>query len=192
MKKETKKEIGEYVLSAVEMLGISLLFSLFALIFLADKIPNAVKFVVGILFSVPIFWTTFTKGKRCGEALFKRSAKTTLSELHEEKGFQIPYYKCIFHVIGYVVPLTVLFVVAICLRSAGVRMAGMIFIFPYTLILYSVHAIDTKIVQPYSLPLFLLYVFAVAGMFIAGYLIGLYRLKRRHGEIENEIRMYDN
>lgn len=50
MKKQTKKEIVSYVLSTLFLYGFSLVFSLLSLIFIADKIPKWVQFVVSFVF----------------------------------------------------------------------------------------------------------------------------------------------
>ncbi|MDE6398116.1 MAG: hypothetical protein K2L51_02235, partial [Clostridiales bacterium] len=94
MKKETKKDIQAYVFSTLMLYGFSLLFSLLSLIFIIDKIPDWLKCVVSFVFMAPVFYLAYIQGKSHGEKLFKARAKTTLSDIHSEEGFELPYYRC--------------------------------------------------------------------------------------------------
>ena len=76
MKKQTKQNIKRYVLSCFTIYGISLLFSLFSLIFILDIMPGWLQFVVSFVFIAPTMFMLFSQGKVQGEKLFKLRAKT--------------------------------------------------------------------------------------------------------------------
>ncbi len=193
MTKETKKNIGRYAISSISLLGFSLVFSLFSFIFIvSDKIPAWVRIIVSFVFIAPIIYLAFSQGKTQGERLFKAHAKTTLSDLHEEMPLDIPYYKCVFHVLGFAVPLTVLYIIAVILKSNAVRFAAMIFEFPVALLFSSANIIKLNVTTPLTLAVFIPYTFIVAGVFVFGYILKIQQLKRRHAEIKSELRSFDN
>ncbi len=192
MKKETKKNVISYLTSTLALYGCALIFSLFSLIFFIDKIPKVVQCIVSFVFMAPTFYMAFAQGRGKGDRLFKAKAKTTLNDIHGEIALEIPYHKCVFHVIGFVLPLTFLFVLATILHSTAVRFVGMLFTFPVALLFSSINVLDTSKVMPSSLAIFLPYIFLLAGTFVMGYIFRVRTLKRQHGNIENEIRMFDN
>ena len=104
----------------------------------------------------------------------------------------MPYHRCVFHVIGFVAPLLLIIVFAVIFRSSVLRLIVFAFEFPVALLFSSVGVIDTAVTSPIMLALFIPYTLLLAGMFVLGYILMLYRLKRRHAEIESEIRMFDN
>lgn len=193
MTKETKKEIGRYAVSSISLLGFSLVFSLFSLIFIvSDKIPAWARIVVSFIFIAPTIYIALTQGKAQGERLFKAHAKTTLSDLHGEMPIEIPYYKCVFHVLGFVVPLTVVYVIAVILKSNALRLAAMIFEFPVALLFSSAKVIKLDVTTPLTLAVFIPYTLIVAGVFVFGYIRKILQLKKRHAEIKSELRSFDN
>lgn len=174
------------------MYGFSLIFSLLSLIFIYEKIPNWVQFLISFVFIAPIFYFSFMQGKSSGEKMFKSRAKTTLADIHSGRGINIPYYKCVFHVIGFVVPLYVIFILSVILKNTVLRLVAMIFAFPAALMFSSINVLSLSNVTPITLAIFLPYVLLEAGMFVLGYFLKSYALKRQHGNIENEIRAFDN
>lgn len=192
MKKETKKEIVRYVLTSLTLYGFALVFSLLSLIFIVDKIPNWVQFIVSFLFIAPTFYISFIQGKSNGEKLFKARAKTSLTDLHAEEAIDLPYHKCVFHVLGFVVPLVLCTVFAVIFKNTVLRIIVYGFEFPMALMFSSVHVMDLSVSSPIMLAAFLPYTLLLAGMFILGYLLSLYRLKRRQADIQSELRMFDN
>lgn len=192
MKKQTKKEIVSYVLSTLFLYGFSLVFSLLSLIFIADKIPKWVQFVVSFVFIAPILYIAYVQGRTQGEKLFKARAKTSLTDLHAEQAICLPYHKCVWHVIGFCVPLVLCTVFAVALKNTVFRLIVLAFEFPVALMFYSVGVIDIAVASPIMFAIFVPYALIVAGIFVLGYLLTLYRLKRRQADIESEIRMFDN
>lgn len=192
MKKETRKEIGRYVLSSLTIMGISLLFSLLSLIFLIDKIPSWLKFAVSLIFIAPIVFVSFNQGKSQGEKLYKGLAKNSLSDIHAEQAVDIPMYKCIFHVLPYVVIMFALFIASVLAKSTQVRFVGLLFEFPIALLFYSVKGLNLQVVRPSCLAVFLPFTLIVAGCFVLGYVLSIIRLKRSYAEIKSELRSFDN
>lgn len=192
MKKETKQNLGKYTLTAITMYAFSLLFSLLSLIFIIDKIPSWLKFVVSFIFIVPILYISFLQGKSSGEKLFKARAKTTLSNLHAEEAIAIPYHRCVYHVLGFVVPLLFVLIFAVIFDNGVLRLILYAFEFPAALLFSSVGVLPLHTASPIMLAVFIPYTLIVAGMFVLGYLLKAYRLKRQHADIESEIRMFDN
>ncbi|MCI8412743.1 MAG: hypothetical protein HFE47_01430 [Clostridia bacterium] len=192
MKKETKKEIGGYVMSNLTILVFSLIFSLLALIFIIDKIPKWLQFVISFVFMAPVFFIVFSQGKNRGERIFKEHAKTTLDNIHGEQAIEIPYHKCVYHVIGFVSLMLIFCVLATALKNTVLRMFVFIFEFPAVLLFSSVGALALDVVTPVTLAIFIPYTLIEAGMFVLGYFFQIRKLRRRHADIENEIRMFDN
>lgn len=192
MQKETKNNLKSYVFSTVALYGFSLLFSLFSLIFIIDKIPAWVQFAISFLFMAPTFFVAYVQGRTQGEKLFKAHAKTSLRDLHNEEGLYLPWHKCLFHVIGYIVPLFLLYIIAVIAKNQIVRLVAMIFQFPAALAFYGLRVLDLAVVTPLTLAIFLPYTLLVAGTFVGGYVLKIYRLKKQQADIESEIRMFDN
>lgn len=192
MKKETKKEIASYAISSLMLFAFSLIFSLFSLIFFIDKIPNVVQFLISFIFIAPTFYIAFVQGRHQGERLFKANFRTTLNDLHSEHEIKIPYYKCIFYVLGFIVPLIILLIVAVIAKSTSVRLIVLAFEFPVALMFSSINVLNMKIVTPLTLAVFVPYTLLIAGMFILGYVLKILALRRQHANIESEIRMFDN
>ena len=79
MTKETKKEIGRYAVSSISLLGFSLVFSLFSLIFIvSDKIPAWARIVVSFIFIAPTIYIALRKNneqKSCDDLYCAHSGK---------------------------------------------------------------------------------------------------------------------
>ena len=192
MRPETKRNVKRYAMTHILIYGISLLFSLLSLIFIVDKIPSWVQFLVSFVFMAPVFYMSFMRGKEQGERIFKENAKTTLDNLHSEEAIVLPYRKCIFHVLYYVIPLFIVTILTVTVRKTALRLIVFALTFPVVLLFSSVGAYDTKTCSPVLAAFVLPYVLLVAGTFVLGYILQIVRSKRRHAAIENEIRMFDN
>ena len=82
MDKTNKNEIKRYVLSTLTLYGFSLIFGLLSMIFIIDKIPEWLQFVISFVFVAPTAYISFSQGKAQGEKKFKEKAKTTLTDIH--------------------------------------------------------------------------------------------------------------
>ncbi len=192
MKKETKREVKRCLTSVFFLYVFSLLFSLFSLIFIIDKIPNPIKFILSFVFMAPVFLFAYIQGKSNGEKLFKENVHPALDDLHDAKEIKIPYYRCVYHVLGYVVPLLIIFVAAVITKSRATRLVGFAFTFPVVLLFSSVHVIDFAVVTPVTLAVAVPYVLLVGGAFVLGYVLRAHRLKAQHGNIQSELRSFNN
>lgn len=192
MNKSTRKRIGRYALSSLMLYLFALVFSLLSLIFIVDKIPAWGKFIASFVFIVPVFYISYIQGKMQGEKLFRERASTTLSDIHAEVRLQLPYHYGVFHVLGFAVPLLLLIVFAVIFKNTALRLIVFAFEFPIGLLFSSVKVFDTAVSSPLMLAIFIPYTLLLAGMFVLGFALAMYRLKRRQAEIESEIRMFDN
>ncbi|MCI8488081.1 hypothetical protein [Pumilibacter intestinalis] len=192
MDKTKKNEIKRYVLSTLTLYGFSLIFGLLSMIFIIDKIPEWLQFVISFVFVAPTAYISFSQGKAQGEKIFKENAKTTLTDIHSEQALKIPEYKCVFHVIGFIVPLYILLILAVILKNNVLQFIAVIFEFPAALMFSSVGLLDLAKPSAVTLAVFLPYALVIAGLFVLGYILSVLRLKRRHADIKSELRTFDN
>lgn len=192
MKKETKKALKEYLATSGILYLFSLVLSLFSVIFILDKIPKWIQFIVSFFFMAPLFYLAFVNGLSSGEKMYKENAQVALGDLHSAQSMSLPYYKCIFHVLGYVVPLCLLFTVATLAKVQVLKVVGCGFIFPVVLLFSSINVISAAKVSLLDLAVILPYIVLLAGVFVFGYLLKAWRLKKQHAQLQGELRSFDN
>ncbi|MDE7395561.1 MAG: hypothetical protein K2M95_05550 [Clostridiales bacterium] len=192
MKKETKKALKGYLATAGVLYLFSFVLSIFSVIFILDKIPKWIQFIVSFLFMAPLFYLAFANGLASGEKMYKENAQVALGDLHGEKSVSLPYYKCIYHVLGFVLPLCLLFTVAILAKVQVLKVIGCGFVFPVVLLFSSINVISAAKVALIDLAVVLPYILVLAGTFIFGYIFKAWRLKKQRAELQSELRSFDN
>lgn len=191
MKKE-RKPVVEYLISSLVILAVSLIFSIISIVFFADTIPGWVQFLVSFVFIAPIWFLTFTQGKGAGEKLYKKRSETSLNDIHRSVAIDIPYYKCIYHVLVYAVPLLILTILCVILDNVGVHLAVALFIMPITLMFSSINVIAMTNLNFVLLIIYVLYILIISGAFILGFFLKIAALRRQQRDIENELRQFNN
>ena len=192
MTKETKRNIGNYAVSSLAIYGFSLIFGLLSMIFIIESIPVWIRFIVSFVFIAPTAYIVFARGKTQGEKLFKSYAKTTLSDIHSEQSLNLPVYKSVFHILGFIVPIIILLILSVIIKNNVLQFMAVVFEFPLALMFMSVGALSLAIPSWKTLVVFIPYTLLLAGLFILGYVLSVYRLKRRHADIKSELRTFDN
>ena len=185
---EKSKVIGRYALSSLSILVFSLLFSVLSLIL--TMVPAWVRIVGSFVFIVPSIMIIFHQGKVQGEKLYKKCSTADLSDIHSEQGIKLPYYKSVYHVIGFVGFMFIMLVLTVAIKNNILQFITMLFEFPMTLLFWGV--LDFTVVSPILFAIFVPYTLILAGTFVGGYVLQAYKLKRQRGDIENELRSYDN
>ena len=192
MNAERKSAIKDYASTTGMLYLFSLMLSMFSVVFIIDAVPKWIRFLVSFLFLAPLFYLAFYQGLTSGEKLYKKAAKSVLGDLHGMKQVHAPYYKCIYYVIGYVLPLWIVFIVATITKLTLVRFIGLAFTFPIMLLFSSVKVLDLGAVKPVDLAVFLPYVLVLAGVFAIGFVLKVQRLKKQQADIQSELRSFNN
>lgn len=192
MAKKKNRPIVSYILSSLMMLGFSIVFSLLSLIFALDKIPGWVQFIVSLVFTAPTVYITLVQGRNKGERLYKEYSQTSLRDLHSGNEVKLPLYKCVYHVLGFAVPLIILIVLGFILRNNILQVIPALILFPMTLLFMSVKALNLASVTWVPLVIYIPYVLILSGVFILGYLLRIAALKKQQSDIESELRTFNN
>lgn len=191
--KKQRKPIATYCISSLLMYGYTFIFSIAALVFLIDKIPAWVQIVMGPLFLAPVVVMYFFMGKKEGEALYKSCTTGTLIDIHDKAPVKVPLYKMVYHVLGFAVPLIILALIAGLARVGAVRGILSFLLMPITVFFIGTGAVDFAAgVGLESIYIFVPFILAFCVVFCVGFYIGAMKLKRQQGEIESELRSFDN
>ena len=170
----------------------SIIFSVAATVFIIDKIPDWVKIIMGVLFIVPVCALFFITGRKEGESMYREATRGTLTVIHDKTPVKIPAYKCIFHVVGFGAPLIVLTVIAAFAKAAFLRGIVSFILMPATVTFIGLGIIDFETVSLNLLYTYIPVIIIICGVFVFGYMKSVLLLKRRQGEIESELRSFDN
>lgn len=191
--KKKRKPIVTYLMSSLFMYGYTFIFSIAAMIFLLDKIPHWLQAVMGIVFLAPVVAMYFLMGKREGEELYKNCAAGTLTKVHDKAPLTIPRYKALYHVIGFAAPTILLALIAGFTGSAGTAGVVAFLFMPVTLFFLGCGIVTLPIDKLYTaIYIFVPAVIILSLIFVAGFLFSIYKQKRQQGEIESELRSFDN
>lgn len=191
MKKQSKP-IVTYIKTSLLLYGYALIFSIAAMVFLIDKIPAWVQAIMGILFLAPIVITYFLTGRREGETLYKQSTAGTLTAIHDKAPVKVPLYKMIYHVIGFAAPLILLAVIAGAAHVTVLRGIVAFILMPITVMFLGFGALDLGVATVSVIYIYVPFVILLCLVFCAGFYYSAMKLKRQQGEIESELRSFDN
>ncbi len=192
MAKKKRKPWQQYLSTSGMMYVYSLLFSVAAMVFLMDNIPAWVQIIMGILFAVPVYALFYISGKREGEEMYKDISKGTLTTIHDKAPMKVPVYRSVLYTLGYAVPLIVLTLIAAFGRIAIVRGIVSIFLMPATLVYLGAGVLNFDEVTLNLLYIYLPVIVFGCGVYVFGYLKSVLIMRRRQGEIESELRSFDN
>lgn len=192
MAKKKKKPIAGYLSTTLMMYVYSLIFAIASVVFLIDKIPNWVQIGIGILFSVPIYMLFFLSGKREGEDLYRSVSKSTLAQVHDRAPIKVPAYRCVFHTLGYALPLILLAIIAAATKNAVVRGILAFIMMPVTLVYLGAGVFTYDAVTANVLYIYIPVIVFGCLVYAAGYMKSILIMKKRQGEIETELRSFDN
>lgn len=192
MAKKKRKPWQNYLLTSGSMYLFTLIFSVAALVFIADKIPDWVQILMGILFMTPILAMFYLSGKREGEDMYKELSKGAMTQIHDKAPLKVPAYRCIFHTLGYAIPLTLLTIIAACAKVAFLRGILSVILMPVSLIYLGAGVLNFDVITLNLLYIYLPAILLGCLVYCGGYLQSVLLLKRRQGEIESELRSFDN
>lgn len=186
-----RKPIAEYFFSGVKMYSMTLLLSLFSMMFLLDVFPAWCRVLMGIVFTAPQFLSHYILGKKAGERAFKEAK--ALAVLNGSPFVKADYGKSVFHVLTFGIPLLIVLILALILKNLTLRAVVIILLFmPVTLFFWGVGALSLDVINWVSAVVFIPAILLYCGAFIYGYIRSILRLRRREGAIKSELRSFNN
>ncbi|MDR2201835.1 MAG: hypothetical protein LBP26_03610 [Clostridiales bacterium] len=190
--RKTKSRTSGYIVTGLIFYGVTLIFSLLSLVFIADAIPKAVKIIFGFVFAAPVFIMIYNLGAARAAADFTAKASALSGRDKTMAAVGVNLFLSPLYTLSFGVPMLVLTLVGAAAPHVPVMGAVYVIYMPASLIFGTLGAVSLDPVTWAAFAVYGVYTLITCGTFVAAYCLRVKKLQDRRRKIAGEIRMFNS